>query len=166
MRIHDDQIQAQGFRGSTALVSQLIGKWRASLPIPEPQVRGKKRQAAAPPRRRVSARQASWLFVKPQEQLTDEQQTLLARICQANADLEELYRLGQQFVLMVKQRQPRRLDAWLVRAQQSSSVELQGFASGVTRDYAAVKAGLSLPWSHDYVAYCTSSLGSQSKHFS
>ncbi len=145
------EIQAQGFRGSTALVSQLIGKWRASLPIPEPQVRGKKRQAAAPPRRRVSARQASWLFVKPREQRTSEQQTLLARICQANANLEELYRLGQQFVLMVKQRQPRRLDAWLARAQQSSSVELQGFASGVKRDYAAVKAGLSLPWSQGQV---------------
>ena len=144
------EIQAQGFRGSTALVSQLIGKWRASLPIPEPQVRGKKRQAA-PGSRRVSARQASWLFVKPREQLTEEQQTLLARICQANADLEELYRLGQQFVLMVKQRQPRRLDAWLARAQQSSSVELQGFASGVKRDYAAVKAGLSLPWSQGQV---------------
>ncbi len=145
------EIQAQGFHGSTTLVSQLIGKWHASLPIPEPQVRGKKRQAAAPPKRRVSARQASWLFVKPRELLTDEQQTLLVRICQANADLEELYRLGQQFVLMVKQRQPRRLNAWLARAQKSSSVELQGFASGVKRDYAAVKAGLSLPWSQGQV---------------
>jgi transposase len=145
------EIQAQGFRGSVALVSQLIGKWRASSPMPELRVRGKKRQTAHPPSRRVSARQASWLFVKPREQLTDEQQTLLARICQANTDLEELYRLGQQFVLMVKQRQPRRLDAWLVRAQQSSSVELQGFASGVKRDYAAVKAGLSLPWSQGQV---------------
>ncbi len=134
------EIQAQGFRGSVALVSQLIGKWRANLPMSEPQVRGKKRQMASPPRRRVSARQASWLFVKPREQRTSEQQALLTRICQANTNLEELYRLGQQFVLMVKQRQPRRLDAWLARAQQSSSVELQGFASGVKRDYAAVKA--------------------------
>jgi transposase len=145
------EIQAQGFGGSAALVSQLIGKWRASLPIPEPCVSGKKRQTPPPPRRRISARQASWLFVKPREQRTSEQQALLTRICQANTDLEELSRLGQQFALMVKQRQPRRLDSWLARAQQSPSVELQGFESGVKRDDAAVKAALSLPWSQGQV---------------
>jgi transposase len=91
------------------------------------------------------------LFVKPREQLTDEQQALLTRICQVNTDLQNLYQLGQQFALMVKQRQPRRLDSWLARAQQSSSVELQGFASGIKRDYAAVKAALSLPWSQGQV---------------
>jgi transposase len=145
------EIQAQGFGGSAALVSQLIGKWRASLPVPEPRVRGKKRQAAPPPQRHVSARRASWLFVKPREKLTEEQRALLERICQANTDLQKLYQLGQEFVLMVKQRQPRRLDTWLARAQQSSSVELQGFASGIKRDYAAVKAALSLPWSQGQV---------------
>ena len=52
---------------------------------------------------------------------------------------------------MVKQRQVRRLDPWLARAQQSSSVELRGFASGIKRDYAAVTAALSLPWSQGQV---------------
>ena len=33
----------------------------------------------------------------------------------------------------------------------SSSVELRGFASGIKRDYAAVKAALSLPWSQGQV---------------
>jgi hypothetical protein len=50
-----------------------------------------------------------------------------------------------------KQRQARRLDAWLAQAHQSSSVELQGFASGIKRDYAAVQAALSLPWSQGQV---------------
>jgi transposase len=53
---------------------------------------------------------------------------------------------------MIKQRQARRLDGWLARASQSSSVELRGFASGIKRDYAAVKAALSLPWSQGQVA--------------
>jgi len=50
-----------------------------------------------------------------------------------------------------KQRQARRLDSWLARASQSSSGELQGFASGIKRDYAAVKAALTLPWSQGQV---------------
>jgi transposase len=145
------EIQAQGFRGSASLVGQLIGGWRARLPGPPERVRGKKRQAAPPVKRRLSPRQASWLFVKDQQQLTVEQRALMERVCQANTDLQELYQLGQDFVQMVKQRQAHRLDAWLARAQQSSSVELRGFASGIKRDYAAVQAALSLPWSQGQV---------------
>ena len=114
-------------------------------------MRGKKRQAAAPAKRRLSPRQASWLFVQDQAQLTADQRVLIKRICQTSADLQDLYQLGQDFVQMVKQRQVRRLDGWLARAQQSSSVELRGFASGIKRDYAAVKAALSLPWSQGQV---------------
>jgi len=47
---------------------------------------------------------------------------------------------------MVKQRQARRLDGWLARASQSSSVELRGFAAGIKRDYAAIKMALSVAW--------------------
>ncbi len=145
------EIQAQGFRGSASLVGQCLSDWRARLPEPVERVRGKKRRAVPMAKRQVSARQASWVFVKPKEQLTADQQVLIERICQANVDLQELYQLGQDFVLMVKQRQPKRLDPWLVRAQKSASIELRGFASGIKRDYAAVKAALSLPWSQGQV---------------
>ncbi len=117
----------------------------------EPGVRGPKRRTAPPAPRRVSARQASWWFVTPPEQLTDSQRLLLERVCQTNADLQELYQLGQQFALMVKQRRPRRLDPWLRRVSQSSSTDLQGFASGIKRDYAAVKMALSVVWSQGQV---------------
>ena len=145
------ELQALGFRGSASLVGKLIGGWRARLPGPAERVRGKKRQMAPPARRRLSPRQASWLFVQDQAQLTADQRALIERIRQTNADLQELYQLGQDFVQMVKQRRARRLDGWLARAHQSSSVELRGFASGIKRDYAAVKAALSLPWSQGQV---------------
>ena len=133
------------------MVGKLTGDWRARLPGPPERVRGKKRQAAPPAKRRLSPRHASWLFVTDQQQLTADQRALIERICHTNADLQELYQLGQDFVQMVKQRQARRLDPWLARAHQSSSVELRGFASGIKRDYAAVKAALSLPWSQGQV---------------
>ncbi len=145
------ELEAQGFRGSASLVRRLTGDWRARLPGPAERVRGKKRQAAPPVKRRLSSRHASWLLVTDQQQLTADQRALIERICHTNADLHELYQLGQDFVQMVKQRQARRLDGWLARASQSSSVELRGFASGIKRDYAAVKAALSLPWSQGQV---------------
>ena len=145
------EIQAQGFRGSASLVGQRLSDWRVRLPQPGKQVRSKKRRALPLVTRQVSAQQASWMFVKPKEQLTAQQQELLERICQAQVDLQELYQLGQDFVLMVKQRQPKRLDPWLARAQKSASSELRGFASGIKRNYAAVKAALTLPWSQGQV---------------
>jgi transposase len=145
------ELQVQGFRGSASLVGKLIGGWRARLPGPPERVRGKKRRAAPPARRRLSPRRASWLFVKDQAQLTADQRALIEHTCREHADLQELYQLGQDFVMMVKQRQSRRLDSWLARAHQSSSIELQGFASGIKRDYAAVQAALSLPWSQGQV---------------
>jgi transposase len=145
------ELRTRGFRGSASLVGKLIGGWRARLPGPAERVRGKKRQMAPPARRHLSPRQASWLFIQDQAKLTTDQRTLIERIRQTNTDLQELYQLGQDFVQMVKQRQVRRLDGWLARAHQSSSVELRGFASGIKRDYAAVKAALSLPWSQGQV---------------
>jgi transposase len=145
------ELQAQGFRGSASLVGKLLGDWRARLPGPPERVRGKKRQAAPPVKRRLSARQASWLFVTDQQQLTADQRVLIEHICQANAGLQELYQLGQDFVQMVKQRLARHLAPWLAHAHQSSSAELRGFASGIKRDYAAVQAALLLPWSQGQV---------------
>jgi transposase len=42
------EIENQGFRGSASLVRLLIGGWRASLPAPEPGVRGSKRRTPPP----------------------------------------------------------------------------------------------------------------------
>ena len=48
---------------------------------------------------------------------------------------------------MVRQRQPKHFDPWLERASTSALEAVQRFASGLRNDYAAVKAGLTLPWS-------------------
>jgi hypothetical protein len=50
---------------------------------------------------------------------------------------------------MAKQWRARRLAAGLVRFGKSPSTDLQRFASGIKRDYTAVKAALVLRWSHE-----------------
>jgi transposase len=89
--------------------------------------------------------------VKAKAHLDEKQQALIEQISLTDGDLRELYQLGQDFVQMVKLRQSKRLDTWLAQAQKSSSIDLKGFALGIKRDYAAVKAGLSLPWSQGQV---------------
>lgn len=48
----------------------------------------------------------------------------------------------------MRERQPDQLDPWLARAAESSLVPLQRFAKGRRDDDDAVKAGVTLPWSH------------------
>ena len=100
------EIQAQGFRGSASLVGQHLSNWRVGLPEPLKRERVKKRRPVPLVTRHLSAQQASWLFITPREHLTADQQELLGRICHATPELQELYELGQDFALMVKQRNP------------------------------------------------------------
>ena len=48
---------------------------------------------------------------------------------------------------LVRQRQPEHLDPWLERASTSALEAVRRFTSGLREDYAAVKAGVTLPWS-------------------
>jgi transposase len=49
---------------------------------------------------------------------------------------------------MIRQRHADALDAWLRACRTSSIVELQNFVDVLQRDYAAVKAALTRPWSN------------------
>src|SRR6267154_2287051 len=65
--------------------------------------------------------------------------------CQASPTLKRAYDLVQDFLQMVHKREGQRLDAWLERVAASGLLELQSFATGVEKDKAAVKAGLTWP---------------------
>jgi transposase len=56
--------------------------------------------------------------------------------------------LSQEFALIVRERRHEQLDGWLEQAEQSGLAPLVSFATGVRRDYAAVKAGVTLEYSN------------------
>jgi len=60
---------------------------------------------------------------------------------------------------MVRNHAVTHLNARLLAARRNWIPELVSFASGILRDFSAVAAACTLAHSHDYVAYCTSSLG-------
>ena len=72
----------------------------------------------------------------------------LAQLHAQSAEVAEAIDLAQDFATLVRQRQPAQLDPWLQRATTSALEALRRFATGLRDDYAAVKAGVTLPWSN------------------
>jgi transposase len=104
-----------------------------------------------PIKNRMAPTRASWLFVSQPIKLDEKQRQQVQDIRAGHPDLEMAYDLSQRFVLMLTERRGSDLDAWLMQAKQSGIVELQRFATGIRRDYAAVRAAFSSPWSNGQV---------------
>jgi transposase len=95
-----------------------------------------------------TARQVSLLFLQRPTNLTQEQATYLDHLCQRDAAIGTAYALAQDFVHMLRAREGERLDAWIAATAESGMAELRRFALGLQEDDAAVRAGLSLPYSN------------------
>jgi transposase len=85
------------------------------------------------------------------DKLEEIEQEHLAAFRRADPSLETTYQLAQDFLVMMRQRDGERLDAWLTQVHESQLPELESFAHGVERDKAAVQAGLTLPINHGQV---------------
>ena len=93
----------------------------------------------------------TWLVLKRPERLDGDEQAQLQAVQQVEPKLAEVVMLAQEFAVMVRERAAERLDGWLERVASSGVGALKSFASGIRRDYAAVHAGLSLPYSNGVV---------------
>ncbi len=143
------EIRQQGFPGTERQVLRWLhlrrtqtapstpNCYRQIPPPPQPE----------PPIHLPSAGEMAWILVQdPQQQ--SEQQRLLCWHLRQNSEVENAYRLAQQFVQMVKQRLVIELDAWLAASAATSVIPLRNFALGIQQDYAAVRAALETSWSN------------------
>ncbi len=147
------EIKDCGYTGSRALLGRLIAEWRTELPPKPRQGKPQKPRLAGtvstqPGKHRLSSRSAAFLMILPSEKLSERQQYQLEHICQASEELRTVYLLSQEFVALLKERQVEALDGWLKRAKETHVTELTSFVNGIRRDYAAVRAAFSLPWSN------------------
>lgn len=147
----------QGYSGSRSQVPQWVAHHRHLCPSRPITVRvGKGRPPATqlpvpPGPRRRSARQVSWLLVRPFDDLEVEEQQLLERLTHACSEIEKGYTLGQSFITMVRTRDHAAFDQWLRDVHTSGVSDLERFATGLERDGAAVRSALSLPHSNGQV---------------
>jgi transposase len=99
----------------------------------------------------LSPRQATFLFLRRYEDLDEEEQEQLQELRQLSEEVELAYDLVQQFAKMLRTRTGEDLATWLAKAEESQIPELRSFVTGVRRDQAAVKAGLTLPQNNGLV---------------
>jgi transposase len=157
------EIKAGGYTGSAPLLRRFITELRkkqhaAGNPAPPTfETAGTMvtvpAELSPPPHfaRRLSPTRASWLCVSKPEKLDEKQRQQIELMRKGHRDLDCAYQLGQSFVLMLSERRGKDLDAWLVQAKHSGIAELQSFAQGLRRDYAAVRAAFSSRWSNGQV---------------
>ncbi|MFZ1771344.1 MAG: ISL3 family transposase [Caldilinea sp.] len=100
------------------------------------------------PVRPLSARQAARLLVRLSDKLAPEETQLRDALCSSSAQVATVHELAQTFCRIVRQHRADDFDTWLTSARNSGVTELHNFADSLVRDYAAVKAALTLPWSN------------------
>lgn len=100
----------------------------------------------------VSPRELRWLFAKREEYLTPDKHQDMKCLLETSQEAKQPYCLLQSFLAMLRRRRPEQLNAWMKQTHESGIKELGSFVAGIERDYDAVRAGLTFPWNHDYVA--------------
>src|SRR5712691_10836854 len=144
------ELQPRGYTGSYRRVAAYASRLRQAQGLP-PRRQGRRQQLpvvaepASPP---LTPRRATWLVLGRKAKRTEAEAQQLTQLHAQDPQVAEAIDLAQDFTQMVRQRQPAQLDPWLQRATASTLEALQRFATGLHDDYAAVKAGVTLPWSN------------------
>jgi transposase len=148
MRLLRD-LRQRGYAGGYGMVAAYVHRLRQAQGL-TPGYRSAHQSLPAvvePSYRPLTPRRAAWLVLRRAEQRTIAETQQLAQLHMQSAELAEAILLAQDFATLVRQRQPQALDAWLQRATTSALEAMRRFALRLSEDYAAVKAGVTLPWS-------------------
>ena len=130
------EIREQGYTGSARSVYRYV----------ETLKQAEVRMSVNPARiRKYSANTAVWLFMRDPNTLDEGEQEDLTAFCQVSPALSRAYTLIRDFQDILHRREGHRLDAWLAKVRESGLPELQSFVSGIEKDKAAVRAGLTWP---------------------
>jgi transposase len=148
MRLFRD-LRQRGYGGGYGVVAAYARRLRQAqgLPLGHRRARRPLPAVAEPACQPLTPRRATWLVLRRATKRTAGEAQQLAQLREQQAEVTEAIDLAQAFTQLVRQRQPESLDPWLQRASTSTVEAIQRFATGLYEDYAAVKAGVTLPWS-------------------
>jgi transposase len=144
------RLQQQGYQGSYPTVARYAQRLRQAQGL-KPRQRAPEQplpRVAEPQHGHLTPRGTAWLVLRRPEtrELAEEQQ--LAQLTVQQAELAAAVTLAREFTDLLRTRQPDRLESWLERARTSAVAALRRFAQGLRDDYAAIKAGVTVPWSN------------------
>lgn len=142
-------LRAEGFPGSAGSIRRHVGRWRTERGRPGPRrtdgARPPDRESAPPPA--PSPRQVRWWLLGSPENLKDDQAAFLDRLRSQCPLVQTAQAVVQEFGRLVRERDRAAFDAWITMAETGGVAELSAVAAFMRRDYAAIVAGLTLPWS-------------------
>lgn len=143
-----EEIRAQGYRGGHSIAYAYITQLRKAQGLP-PRSRMAGPADAIPDGEvaRVTPRQAAFLVLRRIDKRREQDQQMLTHLQEAHVEFAEALLLGQEYLSIVRERRADDFDVWLARAGQSALPAFRRFAKSLRRDYAAVKAALTQPWS-------------------
>jgi transposase len=95
---------------------------------------------------RLTPREATWLVIRREETLDAQEKRQLTALQSQEGEVAEAIGLRQDCAALVRQRQPAQRASWRERAARSTVQACARWANNLRDDYAAVKAGVSLPW--------------------
>ena len=149
------ELRAQGFTGTESFVRQQVRRWRVTPGGPGKPARASSTErgtpAIPPPVRVVSPRQAVWLFLREEDDLTVAQRAYRAELLRCCPDIATALPLVEEFQRLVRAHDTPALVAWLSAAETSDLREFREFAGGLRRDYGAVEAAVTSAWSSGQV---------------
>ena len=102
----------------------------------------------------LTALRAARLFLANPEDQRVSNQTLLTHLLRLGPVMPRTYHHVQTFCHMLRERRGHEFDAWIAAVQHTGVRELRAFVKGWRKDEAAVRAGLSLIWSHGPTEGC------------
>ena len=143
-----EEIVAQGFPGPPAAVYRAVAPWRAQLPAGERRSRRQPHREAAPGAPTPSPRAAVWWLIGRKQPITAEQAAIVERWVAQCPEVKTAQELAQGFFRLVRKREGEGLEAWTRAVAASGIRELEQFCAGLRRDWDAVVAALTLPWSN------------------
>jgi transposase len=143
------ELEQRGYRGGRTTVLAFVTQLRKAAGLPPKKRIGRiSGPITDPTRQPPTPRRLTWLILRKEEDQDDADQQQVAQIRHAASAVDSAITLAQGFAVIIRQRQPDQLEHWLERAAQSGVPALVSFAGGLRRDYAAVKAAVTLPWSN------------------
>jgi transposase len=142
------ELRERGYRQGETIVYDYLRTLREPQEGVSASVVRKKAAVRSAAQAALSAREAAWLFVCNPQKLRLSQAVRLDHLRVTNEDLELTYQLAQDFRVMVTKRQVHVLGRWLEEAKASDIKELQSLATGIYRDFDAVRAAVATEYSN------------------
>jgi transposase len=99
----------------------------------------------------LTPQRVTWMLLRTSRERTKEEEALLTHLMAQSVKVTEAIGLTQAFATLIRQRQVNELEPWLNRAQRSSFVPFQRFASSLKDEEKEVRSALTLTASNGQV---------------